>query len=279
MLLAVIIQSGCSAGSRKIELNQPPSIEAALDNAETPVFLPSPSHDPTPSPSPLPVSTVEPKPEVKLKKSFPILYYHAVNDKINGIEELFVSPVEFEKQMTYLKENNYTVISFDRLKDIHTIEKPVIITFDDGYEDNYKYVYPVLKKFGFPATIFLCSDFIDKPLYLSKAQITEMSGLVDFQGHSITHPYLTKLSNEEVHRELGESKKIIESITAKGVNVFSYPIGDYNQRILDITKKYYKYAVVNGGGLYTEGDGDYEIKRVYIPRILDIPGFSKKIKG
>lgn len=297
IITAVILLSGCADVSKKIDMNPPQASAGALNASVAPAA--SPEASPSPSPSPLPTLSPSPAPGIptdknlseKLtgsqvpagkqvnKKSFPILYYHAVNDKIEGIEELFVSPAEFEKQMAFLKKNNYTVITFDRIKDIQSIENPVIITFDDGYEDNYTYAYPVLKKYGFQATIFMSSGFIDKSLYLSTAQIKEMSGLINFQGHSIMHPYLTKLTNDEVHKELKESKALIEKITGKSIDVFSYPMGDYDKRIIDITKKYYKYAVINGRGLYAEGDGDYEIKRVYIPRSLDIEGFSKKIKG
>ena len=277
MLTTGVLLSGCSGDPKKMDINSAPSTGAALGiSGELTI---SPTASPSPEPSPIPRVTPVPASKPQGKKSIPILYYHAVNDHIEGIEELFVSPIELEKQMAFLKRNDYTVITFDQIKDIRNIENPIIITFDDGYEDNYSYAYPVLKKYGFQATIFLCSEFIDKSFYLSTAQIKEMATLINFQGHSISHPYLTRLANEEVDKELGESKKIIESITAKGVNVFAYPIGDYDQRIMDITKKYYKYAVLNGGGIYTEGDGDYEIKRVYIPRNLDIEGFSRKVKG
>ena len=65
--------------------------------------------------------------------------------------------------MNYLKNDGFTVISFEQIDQIAGIKKPVIITFDDGYENNYTYAYPILKKYNFTATIFVCTDFIDKP--------------------------------------------------------------------------------------------------------------------
>jgi len=212
-------------------------------------------------------------------KAVPILYYHAVNDDITGLEELFVSPSEFEKQMKYLKDDSYSVITFKQLKDISTIEKPVIITFDDGYEDNYTYAYPILKKYGFKATVFLCCDVVDKPLFLKKNQIEEIKELVNIQSHTVTHRKLSELKSGEIEEELSDSKKILEQLTGTQVDALAYPYGDYDGRVIETAKKYYKYAVISGGGIYHEGDDSYEIKRVYIPRELNLEGFIKKIKG
>lgn len=217
--------------------------------------------------------------EVKPGKKVPILYYHAINDNINGLDELFVSPAEFDKQMLYLKQNGYNVITFSQLADVDNIVNPVIITFDDGYEDNYTYAYPILKKYNFKATVFLCTDVIDKPLFLKKNQIEEMKNLIDFQSHTVTHRKLSELKKEEIEFELTESKKQLEALTGNAVSVLAYPIGDYNSEVIEITRKYYKYAVLSGGGIYRKGDNSYEIKRVYIPRDLDVKGFEDKIRN
>ncbi len=241
------------------------------ENLSTPGAVQTPPVTPTPAPTAA-------APAV-LASQVPILYYHAVNDNINGMEELFVSPSEFDKQMELLKNNNYTVITFDDLDNLSGIEKPVIITFDDGYEDNYTYAYPILKKYGFKATIFIVTDFIGNPSILNEAQIKEMSDLVNFQSHSLSHPDLTSLGSETLKKELSESRTKIEAITGAKANVFAYPTGYYNGRVLEITRENYDYAVVNGGGLHKVGDSPYEIKRVYVPRWLDIKGFEKKIQG
>src|SRR3989338_11299150 len=95
----------------------------------------------------------------------PILMYHSISDGPN--ESLHVKPDSFLRQMAYIKWRRYNVISLDELVEGIKSGKrfkhnTVVITFDDGYEDNYKYAYPVLRDFGFPATIFLISNYIGK---------------------------------------------------------------------------------------------------------------------
>lgn len=215
----------------------------------------------------------------KFGKSVPILEYHCVDDNIFGWDELFVSPAEFEKQMSYLKNNDYTVITFNQLSNIKNIKNPVIITFDDGYEDNYTNAYPILKKFNFSATIFLISGAVDSPHFLKRTEISEMKGLISFESHTKSHPHLTKLKDNEIANELTISKKIIEGMINSKVDVLAYPYGDYNRHVMGIAKKYYKYGVYSLGGLYHAGDNPYCIKRVYITRKTNLDSFIKMLNG
>lgn len=212
----------------------------------------------------------------KINDRVMVLEYHCVSDNIFGLKGLFVSPQNFESQMQFLKDNGYTVITFDQLDNFEYISKPVIITFDDGYENNYKEAYPILKKYGYKATIFMCANFIDKSSMLKSSQIKEMSDLINFQSHTLSHPDLTSLNSNQIHNELAKSKEVLEELTNSKVNVFAYPMGSKNQTVVEITKKYYKYAVNNMGGVYF-GNNDYEIERVYISRSTDMKTFEQKI--
>jgi peptidoglycan/xylan/chitin deacetylase (PgdA/CDA1 family) len=212
------------------------------------------------------------------EKNIPILYYHAVSDDIFGIEELFVSPASFAEQMKYLKDNQYSVITFDQLPEIDKYEKPVIITFDDGYENNYTKAYPILKKYGFPAVIFLTTDYMDKNNYLKKWQIEEMKTLIAFESHTISHPDLTSLSPEALTYELTESNKIIKQLTGRDSIAFAYPFGYYNQTVIDAVKKHYTYAVTITSGLFQPQENAYTIKRVYIPRNTSIQNFETRLQ-
>jgi len=213
------------------------------------------------------------------KKGTVILAYHAVSDNITGIEELFVSPYEFYKQIEYLYQNGYKPLHFDEIKDFQKYKKPVIVTFDDGYANNYHIAYPVLKKFNFKATIFMVAGYIDKPGYLSKAQIKEMMDIISFQSHTLKHPELDKLSDKELEKECITSKEILEEITGQPVYALAYPYGCYNQKVIDIVSKYYKYAANTERGIYSGAVGDYEINRICISRSHKFNTFIRLLKA
>ena len=181
----------------------------------------------------------------------PILMYHSVS-----YNKIFftVSPESFRKQMEWLYQNKYQVISLKALADIigrkeEITRKTVVLTFDDGFEDNYFTVLPILKKYGFPATIFLAVDFIGKEKKsestgisvktLNWDQIKEMhkSDLIDFEPHTCSHQELTKISQEETRKEILDSRRIIEDGLSKKCYFFAYPRGKYNQDIMGILKE------------------------------------------
>lgn len=94
--------------------------------------------------------------------SVPIFMYHAVGNDCWGEESLFVKPEELEKQLQYLSENGYETIFFEDLAHIEQYEKPVMLTFDDGYDDNSTNLLPLLQKYGMKATIFLIAGDVGK---------------------------------------------------------------------------------------------------------------------
>ena len=100
----------------------------------------------------------------------PVLNYHQVNNKFHTV--LTMKPKNFEEQIQYLSESGYHSITLEQFSQYMSGEgdlpdKPVLITFDDGYEDNYEYAYPILKKYNMIATFFLITDFIGRPGYLT----------------------------------------------------------------------------------------------------------------
>jgi peptidoglycan/xylan/chitin deacetylase (PgdA/CDA1 family) len=236
--------------------------------------------------SPTAPATAEPTPVTTgtdssgLGVKIPILYYHAVADDTFGIEQMFVRIREFDEQMKFMKDNGYQCVTFDDLSRIGDFKKPFMITFDDGYEDNYTNAYPILKKYGFRATVFLVPLYVDKNRYLKTAEILEMRDLFDFQSHTLTHEYLTSLSYEEIDRQLRESKAEIEALTGRDVTAIAYPVGDYDDRVLEIAAKYYKYGLLMGGGMYYHTGADLlRMNRVYVPRGLDLADFRFKIEA
>lgn len=172
----------------------------------------------------------------------PVLNYHQINNEDHNA--LTLSSKEFEAQIKYLQREGYTAISPDQLADYLQYgkalpAKPVLITLDDGYEDNYRVAYPILQKYQFTATIFLITDFVGNyGRYLTWDQIREMSEQgYSFEDHTLSHISLPNASDEEIRNQLGKSKEALEWRLGKKVEYLAYPGGEYDQRVIQLTKE------------------------------------------
>lgn len=207
----------------------------------------------------------------------PILMYHYVNNEEPLKSRLGVSPDSFERQMRFLRERKYNIVSLEELTDLIKNKKKmppktVAITFDDGYLDNYTHAYPVLKKYNIPAAIFVVINRVGKHLgnddYMSWSQIRELSesGLITIGSHSMSHPNLSEIDSEEqLKEEIFESKKILENELNKEVKFFSYPFGGRSleaRRIVSLSG--YKAAVGTNFPKGSPGDDIYALKRLRI---------------
>lgn len=208
------------------------------------------------------------------KYTVPILMYHNI-----GYEEssFFVSPENFVKQLEYIKENDYAVITLDELvrsiRDKKSLKKKVVITIDDGYKDSFKYAYPVLKKFGFSATIFLVTDFIGKDtkwpekefLNWDEIRIMSKNGIF-FGGHTKTHFNLGYFNDESVALdEIAGSKRAIEEKIGMSVDYFCYPSGAFNENSKQLVKQAgYRGACTTNRGFAKFNSDIYELKRIKV---------------
>lgn len=207
----------------------------------------------------------------------PVLMYHAVSDYCWGIEELFVSPSSMEEQLQYLTENGYDAIWFEDLAHVEDYEKPVILTFDDGYDDNYTELLPLLQKYNVKATVFVIGNAPDVVQHkMTSEQVREMadSGLVSIQSHSYTHADMDALGEESTDYEMTESQKAITRITGRVPSVLCYPTGKYNSNTLAQIGNYYNFGIKMTGGQYNTSDDPYLVSRYYISRYTDIYTFA-----
>lgn len=181
-----------------------------------------------------------------VKGGMPTLMYHKIGDPTPGskLAKLWVTAADFRKQLQYLKDEGYTSIDFrdwrDAEKGLKPLpEKPVLITFDDGYMNNYELAYPLLKEFGMKGCIFLVYETMEKHngwhnpatepwlKMLTWRQIREMqdSGVIEFGSHTMKHRNLAELPQDEVVWELTESKKRLEDTLGREMVGFAYPYG------------------------------------------------------
>ncbi len=199
----------------------------------------------------------------------PVFTYHHVSPVGSQLDT--VSPESFEAQMAYLKRHGYQVISFDDLVDgiakgRQFTHHEAVITFDDGYNDNYTYAYPILKKYGFPAIVFLISDQIGLPGFLTWPQVKEMDAGGFMAGaHTRHHPYLPDIPLDRAQDEIMGSKRIIEENLGKRIDYFSYPSGGFTSQIKTIVREEgFKAAGTTNRGNDKFNHDLFEIKRIRV---------------
>ncbi len=220
------------------------------------------------------------------QRKIPILIYHSIDEFTgHGSKELYVTPENFEKQMMYLRDHGYTLLTFDRWQDLDRVDKPIFITLDDGYKNNL-HAFEIFQKlkterFKPTGTIFVISDFIGRSNRLSSADLKMMadSGLISIQSHTATHPDLTKINNYE--SELKESKGKIQQITGKPVIALAYPYGNFNDKVVAETKKYYLFGLTTTPQLFVKKDLKdelYLLPRIYIKYSTTLDEFAKIVR-
>jgi peptidoglycan/xylan/chitin deacetylase (PgdA/CDA1 family) len=179
----------------------------------------------------------------------PILCYHRFGPRPS---QLAVTPAAFEAQMDYLARNGYHVIPLSSLlgfleRGEPVPRKSVVLTIDDGYRSTYEVAFPILRKYGFQATVFLYSDFVGAPDALTWPQMKEMeaSGLVNIQPHSKTHAnFATRLPGESdakyrdrMRSEVDTPIRLIQERLAVPSLTFAFPYGDVNETVVDLLKR------------------------------------------
>lgn len=218
-----------------------------------------------------------------------VLMYHRVTD-LGAYDQLTVTPTRFEEQLSALQSERCVLGLGEALE---SDKSSVVITFDDGYLDNYQEAALLLKKYSLPALIYLTSDFVDQnashPRYKSKERLhmnwvevhaLQSDGLISFGSHTCTHPMLSELSAADSKREIVESKQRLEDKLGTAVVSFAYPNGNFGEREVDFVREAgYQHAVTVKPGVNRSGTDPLQLRRTEVSDRDAATEFAAKLDG
>lgn len=191
---------------------------------------------------------------LRSKLEIPILMYHYVRDYKNlndalGIN-LSVSPAKFKEQLKTIKKLGYTTITFKDIIAGHLPPKPIILTFDDGYDDFYTNAMPQLKKRHMKAVSYIIASSINLPHYMTLEQLKDISkNNIEIGDHTWSHPDLRTLNEKKLIWEINTSKKYLENLLKISIISFAYPSGKFNfQDVNEVKQAGYNFAVTTQTG-------------------------------
>lgn len=264
-------------------LTATPDAEMTAQAAATTANLPAPTSLPALLPTPLNAQSV--------RVQVPILMYHYISAPPAGADkyrvDLSVAPDMFRQQMAYLHENGYTTIDLYDLslainKQLVLPPKPVIITLDDGYRDNYENAYPILREFGFEATFFIVSEFIDRGIdrYMTWPMVEELAAAgMRIEVHSRTHIDLRERTREELVWQMLGPQETIAAHIGYTPRYFSYPSGRYDAAAVEMVEELGFWGALTTKSGTTHGFEDrYLWPRQRIPNGLPLHEFAKRLR-
>ncbi|MCB9444313.1 MAG: polysaccharide deacetylase family protein [Ardenticatenaceae bacterium] len=263
-----------------------PTSPPTATNTATATIIPD-----TPTPTAIPTNTPLPLPTPHEVYSWtlkvPILMYHYISVPPEDADkyriDLSVAPDDFRQQMAYLVQNGFTAITFEDLSRAITDKqdlpnKPVIITIDDGYRDNYENAFPILQEFGLSATIFLVTDPIDQgnPDYMTWDMVAEMSAAgIQFGPHSKNHPDLRGQSRDALIWQILGSQETVAAHVGYTPKYFAYPSGRFDENTVAILQELNFWgAVTTLGGKWHGFNDRFEWTRVRIHNYTSLPEFA-----
>lgn len=201
--------------------------------------------------------------------SIPILVYHIVRPHYASdsaaVRALALTPEIFDAELTHLSTSGYHAVGFQDLEAYFASstplpDKPVVVSFDDGWSDQFKYAFPILQKHHVPATFFVFTNAINHPGFFTWSNLQTMSRVgMTIGDHTRSHPYLIHIKNvQQLWSEIDGSKKILEKNLGIPVTAFAYPFGQYNSAIVGLVQK----------AGFTSARGDYWSGNTQTPDML-----------
>jgi len=273
LILSFYLADRLVAKKYKPEINPVTSSDLNVYNQAAPDEAPSTSTNSSSSPSSS--SKVITNPVVNFKgfsETIPIFMYHYVEvpPATTTMKGLYLDPLIFDDQLQELKKNNYqTLFVSEAATSLRTEKKlstkNIVLTFDDGYEDFYSVVWPLLKKYNYKATLYVIINKLGAKGYITRDQLKELaaSGLVEIGSHTFNHPDLRNLKKKDAQFEIQASKKILEQISGQPVLTFAYPFGYYKFDFFEMmTKTGYTAAVSVQPGSKQGGENIWFLRRL-----------------
>ncbi len=222
------------------------------------------------------------------QNAVPVLEYHSVGGSRDWPAEVIIGTDAFEKQLAYLQANGYRMLSMEQMiagfKNNEDMGKCVVLTFDDGYMDNYTNVFPLLQKYNANASFFIVQSKIGKPNYMGHDEITALiKAGNDLGSHTINHNILTDIDPKYFAWELSSSKFFLKKeFDMYYVQLLSYPNGEYDSDVIAAAQKYgYNYAVTDKNGAVDKNwvtNHPMEIGRVIIKGDMTDEEFKSKLE-
>jgi peptidoglycan/xylan/chitin deacetylase (PgdA/CDA1 family) len=250
----------------------------------------TPTSTPTPTIARTRTPTATATPPARVSR-VPILMYHYISvpppDADRVRKDLSVTPDAFAAQMDYLTTNGYHPVRLVDLADFMLNgtplpDKPIVLTFDDGYTDNYQNAFPVLKRFKIPATFFVIADFVEEKRwgYMSWAQLDEMAKAgMEIGSHTLDHLDLRSKSRTFQTNEIIGSMNLIEKRITSAVLSFSYPAGRYDANTIAVLRSSgYLSAVTEIQGTRQSSNAIFELRRIRIRGTYTIADYDHWIK-
>ncbi len=205
----------------------------------------------------------------------PILMYHYIDyppEDADAVRlDLTVTPELFSEHLLHLKTTGFTSITLYQLWEAlergkKLPPKPIIITFDDGYDDAYQHAFPRLQEQGMVGTFFIVGNFMGQPNYLTWEQAAEMKTAgMEMESHSLTHPDLSKMERRDQFNEASITADLMKQHLGERPRFFCYPLGRYNQTTIEVVRETGHLAALTttDGTLHFNGDS-YRLRRVRV---------------
>lgn len=213
-------------------------------------------------------------------EGIPVLMYHSIST-IPG-NNLGVPVQQFTEEMEWLHRQNYTTLSLEEFYEAlvnktPVPEKPIVLTFDDGYSDNYDSAWPILHQYGFKGTFFVTTSSVG-PGMMNWDQLNDLVRQGNtVASHTVHHYDLATLSSKQQTDELSLSKKAVEEHLNNRVNALCFPSGRYNQTTLDLMPKLgFALGFTTEPGKVHKGDNLLTLRRLRIPGGMTLTAFQKQ---